>query len=222
MQSTEFITDAEKYTSASKEIRSVLRKHGYKLLGSGADATVWAKSTDTVIKIIMPDDGLGAGTAGDTFMKFYRFCKEHSNLENLPKFSGNELELFESDGKEYVMVTMERLTPIPRHSFQEAMVWILSELATRKIDWSEALETMRDERTWDNYGEMDTLEILRTLYSLDDRDLLEYEILFKLMTLLYHRGRINKIGWDLHTENAMMRDDTIVITDPWFNSNIDS
>jgi hypothetical protein len=165
----------------------------------------------------MPDDGQGAGTAGDTFMRFYEFCKEHEGYDNLPKFSDNEVEAFEADGKQYIMVTMERLVPIARHSFQEAMVWILSELATRRISWDEALRTISNERTWDIYGEMDTLEILRTLDSLDDRDLLEYEVLFKLMTLLYHRGRINKIGWDLHTENAMMRGDTIVITDPWFN-----
>ena len=211
------VDEAEKRTPASIEIRSNMRAAGYKLLGSGVDATVWAKKAGPVIKIIMPDDGQGAGTAGDTFMRFYEFCKEHQGYDNLPRFSDNEVEVFQADGKDYIMVTMERLVPIPRHSFQEAMVWMLSELATRRISWNEALNTLSDERTWDNYGEMDTLEILRTLDSLDDRDLLEYEVLFKLMTLLYHRGRINKIGWDLHTENAMMRDDTIVITDPWFN-----
>jgi len=213
----DMVDEAEKRTAASMEIRSNMRDAGYKLLGSGADATVWAKKEGPVIKIIMPDDGQGAGTAGDTFMRFYDFCKEHEGYDNLPRFSDNEVEAFEADGKQYIMVTMERLVPIARHSFQEAMVWILSELATRRISWDEALRTISNERTWDNYGEMDTLEILRTLDSLDDRDLLEYEVLFKLMTLLYHRGRINKIGWDLHTENAMMRGDTIVITDPWFN-----
>ena len=51
---------------------------------------------------------------------------------------------------------------------------------------------------------------------MNEQERLKYEVLFKLMTLLYHTGRINKVGWDLHTENAMMRGDTIVITDPWF------
>lgn len=212
------IDEAEKRTAASVQIRKSMRAAGYRLLGSGVDATVWAKKAGPVIKIIMPDDGQGAGVSGDTFMKFYEFCKSHPDLENLPRFSDKEVEVFEEDGKQYVMVTMERLVPISRHSFQEAMVWILSDLATKRMDWQTALRTISDERTWDNYGEMDTLEILRTLDSLDDRDLLEYEVLFKLMTLLYHRGRINKIGWDLHTENAMMRGDTIVITDPWFTS----
>lgn len=213
------IDEAEQRTPASIEIRKNLRGAGYKLLGSGADATVWAKKEGPVIKIIMPDDGQGAGVAGDTFMKFYEFCKEHPNYENLPKFSDNEVEVFQADGKDYIMVTMERLSPIPSGSFQEAMVWILSDLATKKLSWEQANEIISDEDTWFGYESPKTNPetILRQFDSLDDKDLLEYEVLYKLMVLLYHRGRINKIGWDLHTENAMMRSDTIVITDPWFN-----
>lgn len=213
------LKEAETRTSASKEIRTTLKKHGYKLLGSGADATVWAKSEGPVIKIIMPDDHKGAGIAGDTFMKFYEFCKQNSNLDNLPKFSDNEVEVFEADGKDYVMITMERLKPIPQGSFEEAMVWILSDLATKKLSWKQAKHIISDEETWMGYeSEMINPEmILKKFDSLDGRDLLEYEVLYKLMVLLYHKGKINKTGWDLHTENAMMRGDTIVITDPWFS-----
>lgn len=210
------IAEAEIRTPASKEIRTSLRRAGYKLLGSGVDATVWAKTSGPVLKIIMPDDGQGAGSAGDTFMKFYEFCKNNQNLDNLPKFSENAVDVFTANGKDYIMVSMERLKPIPRGSFQEAMVWMLSDLATKPVTWEKALQMIDDERTWQHY-EGDIEKILRTLDSLDDRDLLEYEVLYKLMVLLYHKGKINKIGWDLHTENAMMRGDTIVITDPWFN-----
>lgn len=217
------LKEAEKYTPASTEIRQTLRKNGYKLLGSGVDATVWAKSTGDVVKIIMPDDGQGAGSAGDTFMKFYKFCKENQGLENLPRFSGGEAEVFQADGKDYVMATMERLAPIQHGSFEEAMVWILSDLAPKGLNWNQVLATIRDERTWENYVDQiedeNALEnILITFDRLDERDLLEYEVLYKLMVLLYHRGKINKIGWDLHTDNAMMRGNTIVIIDPWFNS----
>lgn len=215
------IKEAEKYTSASREIRTSLRRAGYKLLGSGVDATVWAKKSGPVIKIIMPDTAEGSGSAGETFMKFYEFCKAHSDLENLPRFSDKEVEVFQADGKDYVMVTMERLRPIPNGSFEEAMVWILSELATTKRTWEQAQQVINDEQTWINYeGGATPEQILGAWDQLDFKDKLEYEILFKLMTLLWHKGRINKVGWDLHTENAMMRDDTIVLTDPWFNSNI--
>lgn len=37
------INEAESNTAASKEIRLALTAAGYKKLGSGADATVWAK-----------------------------------------------------------------------------------------------------------------------------------------------------------------------------------
>ena len=174
----------------------------------------------------MPDDGEGAGIAGDTFMKFYEFCKQNSGLENLPKFSGQEVDVFDIDDKEYVMISMERLKPIPQGSFEEAMVWILSDLATKNITWSAALKTIRRESTWAQWtswkyeNTMSYQDITATLKRLDAVGMEQYAVLFTLMKLLYHRGRINKIGWDLHTENAMMRGDTIVITDPWFSSKI--
>jgi hypothetical protein len=221
MKSAEFV-EAESHTAASKEIRTNLRKAGYKLLGSGADATVWAKSTGPVIKIIMPDDHLGAGVAGDTFMKFYEFCVQNQQYINLPRFSGNETTVFQADGKDYVMVTMERLKPIPQDSFEEAMVWNLSDLATKRISWEQAWTNLTDLSSWEGFDPNVTEQIINRLESMDERGMLEYKVLFMLMTLLYHKGRINKIGWDLHTENAMMRDDgTIVITDPWFATSTD-
>lgn len=219
--SEEPVDEAEKRTPASIEIRQNLKKSGYKLLGSGVDATVWAKKAGPVIKIIMPDDGKGAGIAGDTFMKFYEFCKEHPGYENLPKFSDNEVEVFQADGKDYIMATMERLSPIPRGSFEEAIVWIFSDLATKNIDWDNVLRTISSEETWLEHSDLfDPEKMLQKFDSLDDRDLLELEVLYKLMVLLWHRGKINKVGWDLHTENAMMRNGTIVITDPWFSLGI--
>lgn len=219
MKSYEFINEAEIRTPASKEIRTTLRKNGYKLLGSGADATVWAKNTGDVIKIIMPDDHMGAGVAGDTFMKFYEFCKQNSTLQNLPKFSAQESSVFKADNKDYVMVSMERLSPIPESSFQEAMVWILSDLATKRISWDDAKKEIVNPNTWANFEGMNGDQVIKIFRSLDEKGLLELEVLYKLMTLLYHKGKINKLGWDLHTENAMMRGNTIVITDPWFNMN---
>ena len=104
-------------------------------------------------------------------------------------------------------------------SFEEAMVWILSDLSTKKMSWDAAYKEINDERTWELYdGGMEVKEILKRVNNLTQSEQLEYEILFKLMTLLYHTGNINKFGWDMHTENVMQRDDgTLVITDPWFS-----
>jgi hypothetical protein len=102
------------------------------------------------------------------------------------------------------------------------MVWILSDLATKKVTWNQALNVMTDHTEWEYFEGNKPEDIVRKIRSLNKEQLLQYEVLFKLMTVLYHKGRINKIGWDLHTENAMMRDDgTIVITDPWFAMSTD-
>lgn len=213
------IDEAERYTPASVEIRSNMRDAGYRLLGSGVDATVWAKKSGPVIKIIMPDDGKGAGVSGDTFMRFYEFCKAHPDLENLPRFSDNEVEVFQADGKDYIMVTMERLKPIPNGSLEEALVWLFSDYATKNdYTWEKVYNELNSEELWNSLKDIFNPNRMRmNLWYLSDQNWLELEILYKLMVLLYKRGRINKIGWDLHTENAMMRGNTIVITDPWFN-----
>lgn len=224
---SDVITEAEIRTPASSEIRKSLRSAGYKLLGSGADATVWAKTNSPdVIKIIMPDHGRGAGSAAETFYKFYEFSVQHPDLENLPKFTqlttNSGASEFTAGGKTYFMVAMEKLKPIPNGSFEEAMVWILSDQASSGKSWAQTVKTINNEQTWTDYGGgLQPEQIISAWNNLNRRQKLEYEILYKLMVLLYHRGRINKVGWDLHTENAMMRGDTIVITDPWFNSKID-
>jgi hypothetical protein len=234
---TESISEAEADTVASDEIYSTLERNGYELLGSGLDATVWAKKdSKDVLKIIMPQHGRGAGREAETFYKFYEFCKQHQNLENLPRFvriGGDAHSVFTADGRDYIMIGMERLRPIPHGSFAEAMVWILSDLASNGIKWEEAWDTIRNEKTWDTW-EMDdgdgtrsapvmpTLDVLTTIDDWDNHDAAKWGVLYTLMRLLYHTGRINKQAWDLHTENAMMRgDDMIVITDPWIAQSVE-
>jgi hypothetical protein len=149
-------------------------------------------------------------------MKFYEFCKNNPNLDNLPRFS-DEAQAFQADGKNYVMFTMERLKPIPRESFEEAMVWILSDYATKKLSWNTVVKRLKNYDPGLGPSDEDVEVILaKGIFFLDRKKWLEYEVLYKLMVLLYHKGRINKAGWDLHTENVMMRGDTLVITDPWF------
>jgi hypothetical protein len=238
MKSQEFLSvqEAEHDTPAAEEIYSTLRKNGYDLLGSGVDATVWAKKdSQEVIKIIMPEHGQGAGKEAATFYKFYEFCKQNSKLEHLPRFiriGGEAHSVFTVDGHDYIMIGMEKLNPIPQGSFAEAMVWILSDLATRNMSWENAWDEIRSEKTWDkweivhpddqHYRTSDTMPTQDVLYNIDawdEYDAAKWSVLYSLMRLLYHTGRINKQAWDLHTENAMMRgDDMIVITDPWIAS----
>lgn len=211
-------------TSATDEIFDQLEDKGYKLLGQGADATVWLKDTDPgVVKIIMPEDGKGAGSGAETFHKFYKFCKKNSSLINLPKFiSLKKFDLPEELEKEgYIIVGMEKLEEIPSGSFEEAMCWILSDLATKDLKWSQVSRLLKNEKTWKHFDEgMPPEEIISTIHSWSKIDKIRWSILFALMKVLYQTGKLSKTGWDLHTENVMMRKDgTLVIIDPWIANN---
>jgi hypothetical protein len=218
MRAKEF-TEAESNTPNAREIESTLTRAGYKKLGSGADATVWSKDEDTVIKILMPDTA--GDTATKTFIKFYEFSQKHQDVPCLPKFreiGGVHHAPFVIGDTEYTQIAMERLYPIPSGSFAEAMVWILSDLATKPMSWEQVLQIISDESTWQGFEYPKKIEaVLRTIDQWDDRDRAEYSLLFTVMQLLYTTGRINKMGWDLHTENVMQRKNgSLVIVDPWF------
>ena len=218
MRAQEF-AEAERDTANAREIESTLTRAGYNKLGSGADATVWAKDEDTIIKILMPDVATDAATAA--FMKFYEFSQQHQDLPCLPKFreiGGVHHAPFVIGNTEYTQIAMERLHAIPSGSFEEAMIWILSDLAKQPITWTQALKIISDEATWENFAYPEKISaVLRTIDQWDDQDRVEYELLFNVMQLLYATGQINKMGWDLHTENVMQRKNgSLVIIDPWF------
>lgn len=220
MRLTELLTEESMRDFMYDEVTSKLERSGYRELGSGADAVIYTKDDGSVIKIILPEDD-GNDRAVNTFKDFIDFCianKQYANIPRVQEIKEPKIKKYLGDADLYGVV-MEKLNPIRNHSFEEAMVWILSDLCTEKVSWQDAVNRIKEERTWEHYSEMNPTEILIRLDQMDERDLLEYEVLFKLMMLLYHKGRINKLGWDLHTENVMQRDDgTLVIIDPWFNA----
>lgn len=203
-------------TPEGKQIVNKFKQAGYKMIGQGADATVWTKDATTVTKIIMPDNPADMTVATKAFHEFYNFVQQHSNLENLPKF--REISTFKIGDKEFTQVVMEKLLPLKHGSFEEALVWQLSDLATKKISWQQAFKIMSQPETWKHFDPPPTVQqIIQYVKYMDQRTYLEYNVLFSLMTLLYHTGRINKAGWDLHTANVMRRKNgTLVIVDPWF------
>lgn len=223
MRAHEITTEAEVGTANAKAIAAKLAAAGYKKLGSGADATVWAKDEANVIKILMPADAANTAGATRTFMKFYDFCQQHQNVSCLPKFQeigGTHHAAFTIGDRTYTQIAMERLNPIPSGSLEEAMVWILSDFATQQNPWEQVIAHIRDASTWEGFAYPEKVEkVLAAIEQWDDHDRAEYQLLFMVMQMLYATGRINKMGWDLHTENVMMRKDgTLVIVDPWFAS----
>ena len=209
-------------TENSKAIFSKLEGLGYSKLGSGADATVWAKDSDHVIKILMPRRTLPSEVANAErgFLEFYNFCKDHSDVPNLPRFidiGGENHAVFEINGTPYRQIAMERLQHIPRRSFEEAMVWMLSDLAKNNASWGSVVRQLRNPRTWSGSSGMTKISDQVAEKFADPAVSKQYGILYLTMSRLYHSGLRSGLGWDLHTDNVMMRHDgTLVIVDPYF------
>ena len=210
-------------TENSKAIFDKLQGLGYKKLGSGADATVWAKDSDHVIKILMPRRTLPSEVANAEkgFMTFYDFCKKHPELPNLPRFidiGGEHHTVFDINGTPYRQIAMERLQHIPNGSFEEAMVWMLADLSKYGASWPNIVQQMKKPITWQDSGmKMKNIpqEVARRFA--DQAVSTRYGILSVTMGRLYRAGIRSGLGWDLHTDNVMMRrDGTLVIVDPYF------
>lgn len=219
MRANDFLTDAETGTKFARKVNSVLKQLGYKKIASGADSTVWTKDTGRVIKIIMPETP-GQG-AVKTFKRFIDFSRQHSDVPNLPKFYDLESNLIDQlnlDGNDYMAIAMEKLMPIKRDTFPEAMIWVLSDFAAKNLSWSEVEKQINNEQTWKYWeGKNKAASIIAAYKNLSPTQNQEYQLLYTLMKLLYRAGSMNKLGWDLHTENVMQRGDgTLVVIDPWF------
>lgn len=209
------LIEAESGTKNVSAINKKFKEAGYKKIGSGADSTVWAKDEGSVIKMLMPEDS--NSMAEKVFLEFYNFVRSNPNLPNLPKFL-ESAQTMDINGKSYTFVAMERLQHLKRGSIDEAMVWILSDFAIKKMSWEAVLKELANPKTWEYWDGPPSVEkILQIVQTMDEKVSSRYSILYKLMTLLYHTGRINKLDWDLHTENVMKRaDGSLVVIDPWF------
>lgn len=218
------VDEAEKNTPESREIVSRLKRAGYKQLGSGADATVWMKDAGQIIKIVMPESQ-DITQAAFTFKKFYEFCATHQNLACLPKFipiEGQAYIEFSLGNKQYMQISMEQLYPIKKNSFDEGIVWFFSDFVSTGTPWDKANELLGYTDTWKEYNTRTANKYATQWKNLsmikgNEGKYAEFQVLYEVMRLLYLTGKINKMFWDLHTENAMQRQDgTIVIIDPWF------
>ena len=216
------LAEYEMNTANSAQIFKKLKQQGYELLGSGQDSTVWAKDEHQVIKIIMPARTTPGqiSDADKGFMVFYQFCQDNKDLPNLPKFMNigdQHYSLFELNGVQYRQVAMERLRPIASGSFEEAMVWILSDLVSSTKSWPDIVLYMQQPDTWDGAAGMEKMPELVAKNLANASVSKQYGILHLTMKRLFKAGRQAGVGWDLHTENVMQRGDgTLVIVDPYF------
>lgn len=204
------------------KIKQTMTAAGYAELGAGADAAVYAKDANTVIKILMPDTGQ-LSTGEKTFLDFYKYVTTSKPNPFLPKFvkiQGQHHARFEIDGEQFLQIAMERLQPIPNGSALQGIVWVLSECAARQLTWREVYNDFLTEsdiwRYWS--GDPDVPEKVYDMMLGQADNQAYYEALYITMLILARLGAHHGWGWDLHTENVMQRaDGTPVIIDPWYH-----
>jgi hypothetical protein len=193
-----------------------MKSIGYKLLGSGQDSHVFSKDADNVIKILMPQNGMNS-SAEETFFPFLAYCLHHESNPHLLKFkpiNGKPFAKFDIEGTPFYQISIEKLSHIPSGSIAEAVVWLLSDLAGSISTWKEAKEKLTNSDSWDNFsGTMKPAKVVQLMRSID---LEKYKLLYNTMVDLRKLGEKKGLYWDLHTENCMMRGNTVVIVDPWF------
>jgi hypothetical protein len=208
------IKEAETGTAYARDISKEFRKLGYSKIGSGADSTIWAKDASHVIKILMPEDA--GSRAVEVFKKFYEFCQARPDIPCLPVF--NEYNTIDVLDKEYIQIDMERLYPVKKNTFEEAMIWYLSDYVANGAVWEQVKQELSDPHPWINsHWPSKANKLAQTVQELSSQDESAWNLLYSVMAMLYKTGRINKLGWDLHTENVMRRSNgQLVIIDPWF------
>lgn len=211
------LTEYESGTDNSAQIFAKLKSLGYEKIGSGQDATVWAKDEASVIKILMPTDKPHQAENG--FITFYNFCKANSS-PNLPRFidiGGAHHTVFEINGTPYRQIAMERLNEIGDGTAEQAIVWLLSDLANKRATWDYAKAALFEPDTWSDDFPEDIIDQLQDAERQPGFDA-EYGALLATMQKLFAVGKANGLGWDLHTENVMQRrDGTLVIVDPFYD-----
>ena len=210
------VAEAETGTAHADQIEKEFTALGYKLIGSGADSTVWAKNKGHIIKILMPEAG---GQAEQVFTKFYEFCLAHQDLECLPVI--NEHNKISVLDREYTQIDMERLSHIKKNSFNEGVVWFFSDFVAGGESWGAVDHALGLSDTWTEYNPRQAANLAKywqdMTFTDDNSKYKELHTLYGVMQILYKAGRINKFGWDLHTDNVMQRKNgQLVIIDPWF------
>ena len=207
------------------KIYNTMQKAGYTEVGAGADATVWAKDAGTVIKILMPEDGI-ISPAEKVFLEYYKAAQKYQDNPHFIKFvdiGGQHYTKFDIDGETFYQIAAEKLKPLKNGSFEEAVVWAMSDFVGNNVSWADAIKQIKDPnaKIWmqSYHYDFNPEKITRKLNKLDATAAAKLQYLYLTMQLIYQIGRSQGFGWDLHTENAMQRrDGTIVITDPWYST----
>jgi len=233
MRLREFIQPLEELATVThrNEMDRLFKQNGYKKIGSGADAMVYKKDSSHVIKILFPEDYSPAAKAIRSFTTFYEFVKANPTSPFLPKISEvNEIEVM---GEVFTQIAMEKLMPLKSGSFLLVIVYqIISDIEEGGAPGPKGegfknllLYLQKHPANWDNDIPFDdrhyNMSPIAQSILANPAKLKFYSDFYDIAEKLHATGLAHPdgpLGWDLHTENVMLRGQTPVIIDPWFMS----
>lgn len=181
--------------SSIQDARYILKNHGYKVLGVGSFATVFAKPDDPwVLKLFSKYD--------TGYLKFINLSNTMKGNPHIPKFRGKLINVNDN----YYAIRMEKLDPV-------ALLTLTPEQKETIIKFFWLVDILH-QRTHN----ADSFHGMYPIKKLKERMPKILELLKEQPKLLPTLKKIVKTGtsreFDLGDSNIMLRGDTIVITDP--------
>jgi len=169
----------------------MLRKHGFQVLGNGSFGSVWSHPNQSyLLKVFAADDV--------AYVAWARAALRNKSNPAFPKFKGGKIIKLTS---EVLAIRMEPL------------VELSGEMSSKPY----RIESMLSDYGKTIYNECkagDSDKVLEYLGDLGDFIKSQSGLLDALLVLIELKSSDPDFSYDLHAGNAMMRGNTMVITDP--------
>ena len=207
------LIDEYKNPRTLSELKSQLAQAGYRSIGKGVDAIVFAKTSNPdVIKVLIGEKESSTDDAAAGFLAFAKFCNQISNI-HLPKF-GDIIQI--TIGSELLyQVSMERLYKLNEN--EKDVAWFMAQAVFHNKSWESVLETIQSHgaKADEEYQPQMLAEKAKYM-KIAQKNKSVFAVIQKLHD---HAESLKGITMDLLTDegnNIMKRKDgTWVITDPY-------
>lgn len=194
-------------------VKSQLANTGYKSIGKGIDAIVFAKKdSPDVIKVLIGDHDRETNDAAAGFLAFAEFCKNVKS-PHLPKFG--KITKMKIDTEEVYQVSVERLYKLSEDEADVA--WTMARYAENNGTLEDVIKDIEETGSKALPKYQDQVVRQRTTHL---KILNKNKSVFALMQqLAKHAGSIKGLSLDLINEDGhnimKRRDGTWVISDPF-------
>ncbi len=193
-------------------VKQVVEKHGWHILGTGAEAVVAEHPQKAYVLKIFDTDS--------RYEAFVEFVRYHATNPHLPKFSRYVKRV---PGTEFSYVRMEKLRPTTPRTLANkyaphiAYMIILSDVVHRNLVGDNVAEALKNRLVQLGYTVADLKrkdtqeEVLEALGGWPPADWQEV-----VSELSEYSEEADTGNWDLHAENFLVRGNTLVIADPFY------